>query len=124
MMTVTAYTSSPNREMPAWFASEQQALLCAWHKGRPQVARCARLILWNPMELPRDSFMNVTFAERMRMLDRLKILGHDGVFFSRRCNWGVESLIYAVFCPMQIQWEHQSEDSGAPTALTKAAESE
>ena len=103
-MEVVAYTSSPNREPPFWFSNEEQAMKCARHKGRPRVARCARLILWNPMELPRDSFATRTFEERMSTLNELKVRGHDGAFFSRKCKWsGVESMIYCVFCPIQIE---------------------
>jgi len=40
----------------------------------------------------------------MSTLNELKVRGHDGAFFSRKCKWsGVESMIYCVFCPIQIE---------------------
>jgi len=100
---ISAWTSSPGVQAPLWFSSSrEQAERCGTHRGRGSpVLRHACLHVERMAEMTMAEMLVLDAAK----IEKLKVEGCDGAAARGCCPWGVESDIYVVFCPIQIEWE-------------------
>ena len=99
---ISAWTSSPDNGVPAWFAEKgEQVVCCSRHRERQTPIRRASLYFERPAFIEFGTMLQLGSVG----VAALKAAGHDGAITHGRCPWGVESDIYVVFCPIQIEWE-------------------